>query len=315
MSCLVVKSGGRRGFADVSAELSRVRPDLEVVAWDDAALDPARVDYAFVWSPEPGGLARFSNLKVIFSSAAGVDHITRDPDWPRHVPIVRMGAADTARQMCDFVLWAALSLLRDARRYAVQQSEARWNRPGDPARMAHETRVGIMGLGNLGADVSRHLAHAGFAVSGWSRTAKQIDGVTCHAGPEGLEQFLPTCDILVCLLPDTEHTRGLIDGALLRRLRAPAGFINVGRGPQVVEADLLAALDDGTIGGAVLDVFCEEPLPSNSPFWSHPKVMVTPHIASEASFTARAAYVGALIDRFEAGDTDLPLRYDADAGY
>ncbi|MBB2200657.1 2-hydroxyacid dehydrogenase [Gluconacetobacter tumulisoli] len=314
MVCLAVRAGGHQGFLEWRRLFADLDPGLRVVDWADPALDPATVDFALVWDPEPGRLARMSNLRAILSAAAGVDHITRDPHWPRDVPLIRMGGEETAVQMGDYVLWAVFSLLRDARTLAIGQQNATWRRAACAVRMSSDVTVGVMGLGNLGAHVARRLAGAGLRVAGWARSPRQMPGIACHAGPEELPAFLRSCDILVCLLPDTPQTRNCVNADMLSHLRRPAGLVNVGRGTLIVDGDVLRALDDGTLFGAVLDVFRDEPLPPASPFWSHPRVTVTPHVAAEASRSARARYVAAIIQAILKGE-EVPLRYQPDRSY
>ena len=295
------------------AHFAQAAPGLALYWWDDPAIRVADVRYAFAWEPEPGRLAALPNLRLVLSPGAGVDHITRDPAWPAHLPLVRMGGPEPAQRMGEYVCLACLSLLRDWRRIGLAQAEARWEY-FDAPRSAPEVTVGVMGLGNLGARAAAMLAGLGFAVAGWSRTAKSLPGVACFAGPAERDAFLRRSDILVCLLPDTPDTRGAIRAETIALLPPGAAVVNAARGPQVVLADLLAALDAGRLSGAVLDVFEEEPLPPAHPAWSHPRVTVTPHLASLASRAARARYVAEVIGRFERGET-LPNLYEAGRGY
>jgi len=281
--------------------------------WQDPAVDLAAVPYVFLWNPTPGWLATLPNLRLILSSGAGVDHITSDPDWPRHVPIVRMGGPETAQRMGEYVCLAALALLRDLPTAIAGQAARRWVEM-PTGRTAPETRVGIMGLGNLGVAAAAMLVGLRFAVSGWSRSPKSVPGVRCFAGPGERDAFLAQTDILVCLLPDTPDTRGAIRAETIAALPAGAAVINAGRGAHAVMSDVLDALDRGHLSGAVLDVFETEPLPTDHPAWSHPGVIVTPHLASLASRPARARYVADAIAAFERGDAP-PNLYDVARGY
>ncbi|MCX2563684.1 2-hydroxyacid dehydrogenase [Acetobacter thailandicus] len=315
MLSLIVKAGGPGSFVVWQTIFNRLMPELTVIDWHDKTADLASIDYAFVWQPEPGRLAQMPRLKAILSVAAGVDHILTDPDLPANLPVIRMGGEDTAAQMQDYVRWAVFSLLREAPRWHSAQHKQIWARQGvPPVRLSSETPVGIMGLGALGSAVAQSLVQAGFPVVGWSQHKKSYDHITSYAGTAELETFLRSCSILVCLLPETSLTRGIITCDVLKQLQKPAGLINVGRGRLVVTSDLLRALDDGTLHNAVLDVFEHEPLPAESPLWSHPGVLITPHVASEASRTARAGYVVGVIRAFERGE-DVPLRYDPQKGY
>lgn len=310
---LLVKSGGAAALPEWRSLFAAVAPQLDVRLFGDPAVDPAEVGYVLVWEPTPGHLARMPNLRLICSSGAGVDHILADPDLPRHVPILRMGSDEARQRMGEYVSLACLSLLRDMKRVLVAQAAGRWDN-FDPERTAAETRVGIMGLGNLGRRAAEMLRGLGFAVSGWTRTPRDVPGVECHAGAEQRDIFLRGADILVNLLPDTPDTRGVIDAATLARLPAGAGVVNAGRGPQLVVADLIAALDSGHLSGAMLDVFDTEPLPAESPLWTHPKVIVSAHVASNSSRRSRAHYVADAIAAFERGEA-LPNMYDPIRGY
>jgi glyoxylate/hydroxypyruvate reductase A len=284
------------------------------VRWfDDPALRPDQVHYAFVWSPGPGRLAAMPNLRLILSSGAGVDHITSDPSWPRHVGIVRMGGTETAQRMGEYVCLGALALLRGLPRIIAGQAARRWD-SFDSLRTAPETRVGVMGLGNLGAHAAQMLRGLGFQVAGWSRAPKSLPGVEPFAGAMERDAFLARTDILVCLLPDTPETRGAIRAETIAKLPRGASIVNAGRGAHAVLPDVIAALDSGHLSGAVLDVFETEPLPPGHPAWSHPGVIVTPHLASLASRSARARYVAEAIAAFERGEAP-PNVYDPARGY
>ncbi|MFT8246554.1 2-hydroxyacid dehydrogenase [Roseomonas sp. BN140053] len=310
---LLVKSGGEETVPRWRAEFLAADPRLDVRWWDDPSVRPGEVRYVVVWDPEPGRLAALPNLRVVFSSAAGVDNILRDPDWPAHLPLVRMGGEEQAQRMAEFVTWACLGLLRGARLMAANQEASRWKQFA-ARHTAGERRVGILGLGNLGRAAAAMLRGVSFPVAGWSRSRKVVEGVESFAGAGELDAFLARTDILVCLLPATPETAGLIDAALLAKLPRGAQLVNVGRGGHLVEADLLAALDGGHLAGALLDVFPEEPLPDSSPFWWHPKVTVTPHVASLPSLGSRARFVAAAIAAHERG-APLPNLYDPARGY
>ena len=263
-----------------------------------------------MWRPTPGRLAALPNLRLILSTGAGVDGILSDPHRPAHIPIVRMATSETTQRMTEYVCLGALCLLRDMPRIIAGQRACRWNK-FDPERTAPDTRAGVMGLGNLGAAAAQALAGLGFDVSGWSRTAKDIPGVRCFTD---LDAFLAQTDILVCLLPDTPDTRGIVNARTLAVLPPGAKLLNAARGTHVVIPDLLAALDAGQLDSAMLDVFDPEPLPPDSPVWTHPRIIVTPHTASLASVRSRARYVADVIRAFEAGEA-LPHLFDGGRGY
>lgn len=310
---LLVQSGGEAALPEWQRHFAALGAPVEVRWWDDPAVAPGDVRYALVWDPPHGRLAGYPGLRVIFGSGAGVDFIVADPALPRHVPLVRMATPGAARRMAEFVAWAALSLVKGARRMAIAQQACRWDF-FDTDRTAADTTVGVMGLGHMGAAAAGMLAGLGFRVIGWSRTRKDLPGVESFAGEAEKDRFLAASDILVCLLPATAETRGILAAPLFSRLPDGAGLINVGRGSQQRIADILAALDSGKLSGAVLDVFEQEPLPPDHPAWSHPRLTVTPHLASLPPRRERAAHVAALIAAHERGEP-LPGTYDHARGY
>jgi glyoxylate/hydroxypyruvate reductase A len=310
---LLVKSGGEAAMPEWQRLFAEAAPGLEVRWWDDPAVDAAAVRYVLVWDPEPGRLAGYPNLQVIFGSGAGVDFIATDPALPRHVPLVRMATPGAAQRMGEFVTWAVLSLLKGARRIGMSQAERKWDY-FEPERTAPETTVGIMGLGHMGQAAARMLQGIGFPVIGWSRTRKDLPGVRSFVGEDEKDAFLAACNVLVCLLPATPQTRHILAAPLLAKLPQGAGLVNVGRGSQQKVEDILAALDSGRLSGAVLDVFETEPLPEDHPAWVHSKLLVTPHLASLPPRRERVAYVARLIAAHERGEA-LPNTYDHDRGY
>lgn len=310
---LLVNSGGEAAVAEWQAHFRQAAPGLDVRWWNDPSVPAEAVRYALVWEPDPGRLAAMVNLKLILSTAAGVDHITRDATWPRHVPLVRMGGEETAQRMGEYVCLSTLALLRDFRRVTLAQAEQRWDYFENP-RCAVDVRVGVMGLGNLGARAAAMLSGLGFQVAGWSRTPKSLPGIACYAGPDERDAFLARSDILVCLLPDTADTRGAIRAETLALLPAGAAIVNAARGAHLVLPDLMDALETRQVSAAVLDVFETEPLPPGHPAWTHPRITVTPHMASLASRSARSRYVAGVIAAFERGEA-LPNLYDPVRGY
>jgi len=309
---LLVRSGGDAAVPDWQAAFARVLPNVEVRGWNDPTVDPARVAYVLVWEPEPGRLARYRNLRLIFSTAAGVDHIVNDPDLPSGIPVIRMGADEMAQTVGEYACLAALMILRDLPRMLAAQQSAQWQR-FETGRTARDTRVGIMGMGVIGQRTADMLEGIGFVVHGWARTPRP-EGMRVFAGMEQLDAFLACTDILINILPDTPQTRGLMDARRLAMLPVGAGLINVGRGTWLVMQDLIAALDRGQISLAVLDVFATEPLPPDDPAWRHPRIMVTPHLAGFASRPSRARSVASGIAQHEAGQP-IANRYEAGRGY
>jgi glyoxylate/hydroxypyruvate reductase A len=277
--------------------------DRRVVRLPDAGFDPADIHYAAVWKPAPGELAAFPNLRVIFNLGAGVDALMADTSLPK-VPLVRVAVSDLTGRMSEYIVLHALMHHRQEPYLRASQREKRW-RPKSQWP-ANAISVGVMGLGTLGSHAAQALRHLGFRVAGWSRSRKQIDGIDCFHGEAALDAFLQRTDILVCLLPLTPDTRHILDRGLFSKLHrdSPMGapvLINAGRGALQNEADILACLDDGTLGGASLDVYATEPLPADSRFWSHPKVVLTPHNAADTDPDEISKYVAAQIARFEAG--------------
>ena len=282
----------------------RLLPDRETVS-DLDSFDPASIGYAATWKHRPGTLANLPNLQAIFSLGAGVDHLVGDPDLPK-APILRVVDQDLTERMSEYVVLHCLMHLRKGWAYAERQARGVWEDDRDqPA--ARDVRVGIMGLGVLGGDSARKLKVMGFDVAGWSRSPRSLDGIATFSGEEGLGPFLARTDILVILLPLTPDTRGLLNRALFSRLAKNGRLggpilINAGRGGLQVETDILAALEDGTLKAATLDVFETEPLPAASPLWRHPAVHVTPHNAAMSDPDAIASAIAAQIRRHEAGE-------------
>ncbi len=285
----------------VWAELfARKMPALPFRIWPDIG-DPREVRYLAAWQPPEDLATRFPNLEVLFSTGAGTDHFDFSV-IPETLPVVRMVESGIIDGMVEYVTLAVLSIHRDWRTYLDQQRKGNWQ--VHRVHPASSRRVGVLGLGVLGRAVLESLGDFGFSCAGWSRSPQQIEGVECYAGPDGLQQFLARTDILICLLPLTDSTRGILSKPLFDRLPQGATVINVGRGGHLVQQDLLEALDEGTVGNAILDVCEPEPLPSDHPFWTHPKVMLTPHIAS---MTQPETAVDAVIDNICRHREGLPM--------
>jgi glyoxylate/hydroxypyruvate reductase A len=295
---------------------TRCCPERPVALVPDDAIDPAQVRYAAVWKPRPGALRAFPNLAVIFNLGAGVDAVIADATLP-DVPLVRVAVDDLTQRMTEYVVMHVLMHHRRQHYYADAQRERIWAPKLQWAASA--LRVGIMGLGVLGRDAADALARLGFDLAGWSSTPKTIPGIACFAGEAQLGAFLARTDVLVCLLPLTPATRGILNAKTFSqlardgRLGGPV-IINAGRGGLQVEDDILAALDDGTLLGATLDVFAAEPLPPDSPFWSHPRVTLSPHNAADTDPEAISRYVADQIAAFERGAA-LENVIDRKAGY
>lgn len=251
-------------------------PDIEFHVWPGTG-DLAAVEYLVAWQVSPELLAALPNLKVLFSIGAGVDHLDLS-GVGADIALVRMIEPGIVSGMVEYVTLSVLALHRNLPDYVRAQAAATWQ--PIPVVTAAARRVGVMGLGVLGQAVLERLGAFGYARCGWSRSPREIAGVTCFAGMQSLERFLGLCDILVCLLPLTAETRGILDRRLIRALPRGASLVNVGRGGHLDSPSLLEALDSGQLAAAILDVCEPEPLPPSHPFWRHPKIWLTPHIAS-----------------------------------
>jgi len=257
--------------------IQKLTPGIDLRVWPDAG-DPGDIEFVLSWNHPAGDLMRYPNLKCIASMGAGVDHILRDPDLPPAIPITRIVDTAMAASMSEYLVMAALNFIRYSGDYRLEQTEAAWS-PRIP-RMAGDTPVGIMGMGHLGRSAAAALRAAGFPVAGWRQFAGPVDGVTVFHGSVGRVPFLEKTHLLVNLLPLTGHTRDILNSTTFSHLRPGAYLINAARGEHLVEADLLDAIAVGQLSGACLDVFREEPLPDAHPFWDHPAVTITPHVAS-----------------------------------
>lgn len=262
---------------DWKRAFAKLMPELEVRVWPDLGRKD-EIEAALVWRPPRESLLGLPNLKLIASLGAGVDHLLRDTLLPDGVPVTRFVDDDLTAMMTEYAVLHVLACHRRLPEYLEMQRNLEWRELPQP--LARERKVGVMGLGVLGGSVASRLASFDFEIAGYSRSPKSIPGVTVFSGPSQLKPFLARTEILVNLLPLTPDTEGLLNRETLAALPKGASFVNLGRGGHVVEADLAAALDTGQIKAAVLDVFRMEPLPVESPFWRHPRVIVTPHVAS-----------------------------------
>ena len=281
MRILVYRADGHS--AAWVADLAAALPGFDVLAWQPGegrseAKYQGKFDYAVLWAPPLELLAQLTDVKAIFLTGAGVDAILKFGAALPAAPIIRLGDAGMAVQMAEYVAHAVLRYFRRFDDYERQARRGVW-----AALKQHDKQdfsIGVLGMGMLGARVLETMAHFGFPLRGWSRTPKQVDGVTCYNGDAGLPAFLAGTRVLVCMLPLTRETTNLLDRTRLLMLPRGAYLINVARGAHVAEPELLALIQSGHLAGATLDVFRNEPLPAPHPFWDEPKITITPHISA-----------------------------------
>jgi len=278
------------------AALRAALPQAEIEVWRPGA---AAGDYAVVWAPPQEFLDEQPQLKALFNLGAGVDALTQ-LKLPPQTKLVRLDDAGMSVQMAEYVVHALIRHFREFDGYAADVAQGRWSyrKP----RLREDFPVGIMGLGVLGQRVARAVQAFEFPVLGWSRAPRQLPGVRCYAGAEQLAEFLAETKVLVCLLPLTVETRGILNRSTLAQLQPGGYLINVARGAHLVEEDLIPLLDSGQLAGAALDVFRQEPLPGGHPFWRHPKITVTPHTAARTLREESVAQIAGKIARLERGE-------------
>lgn len=307
MSLLIVTPD--RDSSELAAEIQARDPDLDVRLWPNSgALEEIR--FAVLWQQPAGLLRSLGGLLAVSSLGAGVEHVLTDPDLPPDLPVGRLAGRRLAADMAGYVVAQVLGHWRGLADFRSQQARAEW-RPWTPAR---PPRVGLLGMGAMGTATATALQALDVPVRGFSRSGRGPDGLSVASGRAGLEELAGWSDYLVCLLPLTPDTRGLLNARLFASMQPGSVVINVGRGPHLVEADLIAGLARGQPAAAILDVFEEEPLPPSHPFWSHPAVSITPHCASITSDQEAAELIVESYRRVVAGQ--LPLRpVDRTHGY
>ncbi|MDX1666235.1 MAG: glyoxylate/hydroxypyruvate reductase A [Saprospiraceae bacterium] len=297
-----------RDISQLQRELQEhLQGTCEVWAYPDCP-DPSRVEMAVLWKHPDDLLQKLPNLKLISSLGAGVEHILADGHRPAGVPITRVVDDMLIDSMRKYILACVLSIHKRLPLFHRQQQESKWIKAMPPELPLH---IGFLGLGELGAPIARSVATNGFEVWGYSRKPKEIKGVTCiHSGEESLVEFVRRINLLICLLPLTRETEGILNYELFRQMPAGSFLINAARGKHLVEEDLLRALDEGHIKEAFLDVFRQEPLPADHPFWSDPHIHITPHIAS---VTQQEMAAGVLAENYLRLKKEQPLLYKVSA--
>ena len=291
--------------------LARAFPNMTFRIWPDVG-PREQIRYALAWRQRPGSLAGLPNLKAIFVLGAGVDSVLTDDSLPPDVPVVRLVDAGLPGPMAEYALYAVLHFQRRMADYFGQQRAATWQ-PRDEL-LARQWPIGVLGLGVIGGFVAQRIAAQGYPVAGWSRSAKSVSGVQVFAGAAGFASFLARTQVLVNVLPLTPETRGILNARAFAAVPRGSYIVNIGRGGHVVDADLIAALDSGQLAGAMLDVFEQEPLPATHPFWRHPKIVVTPHVAAPTLASESESQVIENIRRMERGEAPLGL-VDRTKGY
>ncbi len=281
-------------------ELGKALPHADVWAWDPT--NAARqADYAVLWAPPSELFASQKRLKAVFNIGAGADRVINMPNLPNGVPVVRLNDAGMAVQMAEYVCHALICHTRRFDAYRAHAGACAWTR--EPVIDRQAFPVGIMGLGDIGARVAGAVAGFDYPTLGWSRTPKSLPGITSYAGDDGFEEFLPRVRVLVCVLPLTPETAGILNANTLSKLKPDAYLINVARGRHLVESDLLQMLESGHLAGAALDVFRDEPLPSKHPFWQHPRITITPHISAITLLPKSVAQIAEKIRSLERGES------------
>lgn len=274
MSLLLIAP--KRDLNQLSEELQNIDPNLEIDIWPKVK-NKDRVTFAVAWNHPKNVLGNYSNLKAVSSLGAGVNHLLNDESLSEEINFARLITPSLKSEMAEYVLQAVLAYRQHTTRYTDQKREAFWDK--HKLIPKEDSVVGILGLGEMGLSIAELLILNGYKVNGWSRSKKDVEGITSFSENE-LGDFLNSSNILICALPLTDNTHGILDLELFKKLKKPGYLINVGRGQHLIEEDLIYAIDTGVLAGAWLDVFEEEPLPSNHLFWNRPKIMITPHIAA-----------------------------------
>ncbi|NQZ76034.1 MAG: glyoxylate/hydroxypyruvate reductase A [Ekhidna sp.] len=297
---------------DLTSWINALKEELpadEVVTWDEVK-DPSKVKVAVVWNHRKDLFQRLPNVELVASLGAGVDHIVNDPHLLKEIPVSKVISSHLTVPMSNYCIGAILHFHKQFDKYWEDKNQKRWHQEFDPEK---PMKIGILGLGELGTDLAKKLVLLGFEVHGLSRTKKNLESVSTYGGNE-LNTFLSRINTLVCMLPATPKTEGIINQDLLNKLPKGSYLINVGRGKQQIDNDILKALENGRLKGAFLDVFPEEPLPKTSPLWTHPKIFITPHIAVVTKVEAAVPQIVENYHRLRNGEPLINL-IDRDKGY
>ena len=286
--------------------LQEIDSSLDIQIWPNEN-QKTDIEFALCWKHPEGVLQDYPNLRCICSMGAGIDHLLNDDFFPKHLPVVRLVDPLLAQSMFEYICAVVMHFFREFDVYQAQKRQSHWQQQS-PKAMA-KTTIGIMGLGKLGEYSADKLSKMGFNVTGWSRTQKSIVGVKAYAGKKQLEQFISQTDILICLLPLTDQTYGILNLELFNKLPKGSCLLNVARGEHLVEEDLITALNAGQLRGACLDVFKEEPLPREHPFWIHEKILVTPH---SSSITDPRSVASQIVQNYQLMQSSRPLLNQVD---
>jgi glyoxylate/hydroxypyruvate reductase len=300
MSIVIITEG--KDVSQWMKALKERRPDLDVHIHPEVR-NKDEIEFALTWRHPVGAFKEYPNLKCIASMGAGVDHILRDPNLPENTVITKLEDENLTSDMGAFVVAVVMNHVRGLSAYKILEANQNWNK--QPYLTIADTTIGIMGMGILGSYAAEQLHKLGFKVNGWARSEKDIKNIHVYVGEQGLDNFLLKSDILICLLPLTEDTENILNKEVLKKLPKNAFVINVARGQHLVEQDLIEMIDSGHLSGASLDVFREEPLPADHPFWGHPKINITPHIAS---VTDPASAVSQILDNYDKLRKNEPLK-------
>ncbi len=264
-----------RDTSRLAARVAAMAPGVNVRNWPDIG-QPEDIDFAVLWRQPPGLLPRLTGLKAVSSLGAGVEHLVNDPDLPEHLPLGRLAGPKLASDMAAYLVAQVLWHWKGLDRFAGQQSERRWQ----PWTPRHTPTIGLLGYGHLGQACARAFQALDLPVTAWTRSGQSIDDTVVHSGASGLATLAAQADYLICLLPLTDQTRGILNQRLFTTMKPDSVLISVGRGPHLIEADLAPALEQRRPALAILDVFDQEPLPADHPFWQHPQIRITPHCSA-----------------------------------